>query len=133
MSILSIDVGMKHLAYCVLKNNDGDDNYIIQDWNVIDLCNQTKPPKCMNQTKKCTKDLESMISPRLVLINKEFFLNPDKVFLLNIWKVLSFNDACIETISDFEISEERELIFLNFSEALTSLSKKITFIPKILA
>ena len=56
MSILSIDVGMKHLAYCVLKNNDGDDNYIIQDWNVIDLCNQTKPPKCMNQTKKCTKD-----------------------------------------------------------------------------
>ena len=58
MSILSIDVGMKHLAYCVLNNETGNDNYTIQDWGIIDLCNETKRPKCMNETKKkqCTKD-----------------------------------------------------------------------------
>ena len=36
MQIISIDVGMKNLAFCLveIKNND----YIIKDWDIIDLC-----------------------------------------------------------------------------------------------
>tara|TARA_Y100000389_G_C17454188_1_gene516916 strand:- start:1089 stop:1892 length:804 start_codon:yes stop_codon:yes gene_type:complete len=54
MSILSIDVGMKHLAYCVINQND--DDYEIQDWNIINLCSENEYPKCMESSKKkCNK------------------------------------------------------------------------------
>ena len=56
MSILSIDVGMKHLAYCVIKNSSKED-YEILDWNIINLCSDKTYPKCMGSTKKtCNKD-----------------------------------------------------------------------------
>tara|TARA_B100001057_G_scaffold491953_1_gene583298 strand:+ start:708 stop:1523 length:816 start_codon:yes stop_codon:yes gene_type:complete len=51
MTILSIDVGMKHLAYCVLEKGDDVKNYKIKDWNVIDLCNSVSTPKCMGKSK----------------------------------------------------------------------------------
>ena len=37
MNIISIDVGMKHLAYCIFEVHDSD--YKILDWGVEDLCN----------------------------------------------------------------------------------------------
>ena len=42
MKIISIDVGMKNLAYCLLdyKNN----NYNIDKWDIIDLCENNKTP-----------------------------------------------------------------------------------------
>ena len=38
MIILSIDVGMKYLAYC-LFSVDSDHSFSIKDWNIINLCN----------------------------------------------------------------------------------------------
>ena len=38
MNILSIDVGMRHLAYCIVCKEE--EKYTIRDWNVIDLCNE---------------------------------------------------------------------------------------------
>ncbi len=37
MKILSIDVGMRNCAYCLL-DKDISNNYIIQKWDIIDLC-----------------------------------------------------------------------------------------------
>lgn len=51
MTILSIDVGMKHLAYCVLDCKNAND-YAIMEWDIIDLCNQHVTPKCMGKSKK---------------------------------------------------------------------------------
>jgi hypothetical protein len=51
MTILSIDVGMKHLAYCVLEV-ENKETYKIKDWNVIDLCSSGSTPKCMGKSKK---------------------------------------------------------------------------------
>lgn len=50
MKILSIDVGMKCLAYCILDVTD-DLNYSIEKWGVMDLCEQ-KYVKCCGKTKK---------------------------------------------------------------------------------
>jgi len=49
MRIMSIDVGMRHLAYCILSK-DANDNYSICEWDVIDLCNKKANPCC--QTDK---------------------------------------------------------------------------------
>ena len=49
MNILSIDVGMKNLAYCILKVDNNE--YKIIDWDVINLCNDKKYI-CQFPTKK---------------------------------------------------------------------------------
>ena len=40
MKILSIDVGMKNLAYCLFNIQDNLE-YNIEKWDVIDLCKET--------------------------------------------------------------------------------------------
>ena len=46
MFILSIDVGMKHLACCLFTIQNKE--YLISKWCVIDLCNEEKH-KCKSQ------------------------------------------------------------------------------------
>ena len=36
MKILSIDVGIKNLAFCLLENFEN--TYFIKEWDVINLC-----------------------------------------------------------------------------------------------
>ena len=49
MKILSIDVGIKNLAYCLFDTNEH--KYIISDWNVTDLC-ENDSHKCLELNKK---------------------------------------------------------------------------------
>ena len=49
MKILSIDVGMKNLAYCLFNINDKL-TYDIEKWGVLDLCNDKKY-MCMGKKK----------------------------------------------------------------------------------
>jgi len=61
MNILSIDVGIKHLAYCILSIIDKKPNdtlFKIKCWNVVDLCNTKKYICVANQKngKKCTNN-----------------------------------------------------------------------------
>jgi hypothetical protein len=50
MKILSIDVGMKCLAYCSFSI-DETKKYAIKNWGVLDLCNEKKH-KCCGKTAK---------------------------------------------------------------------------------
>tara|TARA_B110000046_G_scaffold110193_1_gene117428 strand:+ start:896 stop:1711 length:816 start_codon:yes stop_codon:yes gene_type:complete len=49
MSILSIDVGMKNLAICVIDNKN--DNHKILAWEVVDLCSTQGNTLCTYQLK----------------------------------------------------------------------------------
>jgi hypothetical protein len=58
MKILSIDVGMKNLAYCYIEKNDtlhdtSNNSYSILDWNVVDLTDSDKYVcKCLKKNNK---------------------------------------------------------------------------------
>ncbi len=49
MKVLSIDVGIKNLAYILIEHHEGEDNYNIIEWDVLNLCNFV--PNCCNE--KC--------------------------------------------------------------------------------
>ena len=56
MKILSIDVGMRNLAFCLFSITN-DLNYKIEKWDILDLCND-KEHICMGIKKnkeKCDK------------------------------------------------------------------------------
>ena len=63
MKLVSIDVGMKNLAYCLMEINDdvvfqpNKINYTILDWNVINLTDSDKYIcKCLTKKQKeCNK------------------------------------------------------------------------------
>jgi len=55
MRILSIDVGIKNLAFCLFEI-DSSTNYRIKHWDVIDLCNNIQHICCgQTKDKKCIK------------------------------------------------------------------------------
>jgi len=51
MKLLSIDVGMKHLAYCLFSTGDAG-SYTIDKWGIIDLCNSEHQQQCSGIMKK---------------------------------------------------------------------------------
>ena len=56
MKILSIDIGIKNLAIAIIDHNNSSDKFTIDNWSVINLCNQI--PNCSSCTKpaKFTKN-----------------------------------------------------------------------------
>ena len=54
MKLLSIDVGMKNLAYCLL-DIDISNNYVIDEWGIINLCKDKQQYcNCNKKSGKCT-------------------------------------------------------------------------------
>lgn len=51
MKILSIDVGMKHLAFCLFSIKEAG-KFEIDLWDVVNLCSEENEKKCMGKTKK---------------------------------------------------------------------------------
>ena len=44
MKVLSIDIGIKNLAIAIIDHNNSSDEFTIDNWSVINLCNQI--PNC---------------------------------------------------------------------------------------
>jgi hypothetical protein len=60
MKIISIDVGIKNLAYCLLELDPTTTNVVsIVEWDVINLCGEK--PKCNTTIAACTKDAKYYI------------------------------------------------------------------------
>jgi len=56
MNLLSIDVGIKNLALCLIHINE-ENKISIKKWNVLNLCNEKKIScKCGKNAKYCYKD-----------------------------------------------------------------------------
>ena len=52
MKILSIDIGIKNLAYSILNHESGREKIIIEKWDIINLCNKIP---CCSSCKKPAK------------------------------------------------------------------------------
>ena len=46
MRIVSIDVGIKNLAYCIMESSPTDNSFNIIKWDVINLCGQEMNCNC---------------------------------------------------------------------------------------
>ena len=51
MRIISIDVGIKNLAYCILEQNVNDNIYNVIKWDVINLCGEVPLCNCSLKPK----------------------------------------------------------------------------------
>ena len=51
MKVLSIDIGIKNMAYIILEHNENNDNFDIVKWDIINLCNII--PNCSNIKCSC--------------------------------------------------------------------------------
>jgi len=101
MKLLSIDVGIKNLAFCLLDIKDKDDFKIIK-WNVVDLCG-TKNHKChLNQKsgKKCTNSAKftkkGIYYCKKHAKNVGFKIPPPELYIKNIkkHKVSKLKEIC---------------------------------------
>ncbi len=95
MRVLSFDVGIKNLAYCVIEWNDSNDDLKIHKWNIINVveskantdnvCNNCISPDCKGKIKsyiqlndvkyhfcsKHLKDKDSLLEPILSSYNED--------------------------------------------------------------
>jgi len=79
MKILSFDVGIKNLAYCILSVEDND--FKILEWDVLNIIDNKKKVKEFS-----LKEIGSL------LINKL----DDNINLININKVIIENQPCMK-------------------------------------
>jgi len=116
--ILSIDVGMKNLAYCLFSIKDND--YKVIDWDVIDLCKQTKKI-CMGKNKKggcCKKNSKYFKNNNYyckIHAKKGNFKIPTKEYNLKIIKKLKINDMKT-TANNYDLSYNKKFKKKNFLE-----------------
>ena len=91
MRILSIDVGIKHLAFC-LFNYQNHDDYNIEKWDVINLCNDKIYYCCGQKSKKkpCTRapryTKKNTYYCKIHAKNKEFKIPPKTLYKSSLLK-----------------------------------------------
>jgi len=89
MKILSIDVGIKNLAFCLFEKETDSDNFKVLKWDTINISENNETPKCMFLDKN-------------ILCNKEAkFKKDDKCFCLKHSKKQQYQIPTSEHTSAF--------------------------------
>ena len=79
MRIISIDVGIKNLAYCIMEKNGDDDDackFNIIQWDVINLCGEDCMCNCLN--KKTIK--KKVVTDKIICNKKAIFVKDNNYF-----------------------------------------------------
>ena len=100
MNILSIDVGMKYLGFCLFNIKDG--KFSITKWDTINLCNEINLYTCPDEVAVC--NLASICLPKF--INRETLLF-DFEKLRNVVKVVTKNLNKVIDVNYYPIPEAR--------------------------
>ena len=75
MKILSFDVGIKNLAFCLLNDKD----YIIEDWGILNISVESSCQHCNNKTgKQCDKTAKFVTQDNLCLCSSHKLLKSYK-------------------------------------------------------
>ena len=77
--IMSFDVGIKNLAYCIFEVYDSEKPFQITDWNVLNLMEKEEPSvlcSCRSKKEKeKEKEKEKTKKPKKVVVLENFFLD----------------------------------------------------------
>ena len=126
MRILSIDVGMKHLAFCVfaIKNTK---HYTVEKWDVINLCtNGKETKKCMGVTKKsipCNK------APRFYKDNEYYC----KIHAKNKALLIPTNNLKEKKIKKLKVGQLRKMVQQYNIDIAKKKPLKIDYVDAILS
>jgi hypothetical protein len=104
MKILSIDVGIKNLALCLIEKKG--ESYSIYDWCVINLCNENKYVCDHCKKKACLYKTNCESGPEYyckIHAKKSNFKIPTSEDNLNKIKKLKINDLC-QKASEYNIT-----------------------------
>ena len=138
--VLSFDVGIKNLAYCILDYNISDKEYKITGWGIINLSDEVAPDKCSqfivnkkDKTEKvCGKKASFIINDKkspeppihYCKVHRNRFIkeNPDKVKCISEIKkkkkvkkpLLELNITMVEKMNEIpELLEVDEVLIEN--------------------
>lgn len=112
MKILSIDVGIKNLAYCLFDVFDKE--FIIKDWNIVNLCGEKHKCNCKIKNEICNKNAKYTINDNYycaIHAKKTEYLIPCHEILnykkLNSKQLLDFCSK--HKISNYELNKNKIL------------------------
>jgi hypothetical protein len=91
MRIVSFDVGIKNLAYCIMESSPIDNSFNIIKWDVINLCGQEMNCNCpmvekvenVEKVKKIKKDIKKTVVVDININKKEIQCNKKAVYSKN--------------------------------------------------
>ena len=104
MNIISFDVGIKNLAFCVLNLND--DIFTIKQWDIVNLCEEKQ--LCLENVnnKQCHKEATFFKNTdcycKIHARNKNYIIPPKELTIKNL-KKLKINDL-IELANKYELN-----------------------------
>jgi len=130
MKILSFDVGIKNLAFCLIdiSNNDKSNNYDICNWDIVNLCGEVPTCNYINKNKCCSnkaKFYKEGINVCKVHTKYFKYLIPSKV-ILNGSLIKKINKASINSLKEISLQ-----LNLDIPEILFTLSNKSEIINKL--
>ena len=106
MFVLSFDVGIKHLAYILIKVEENSDNYTIEKWDILDLC-KTVVQKCFSCSKNASFVKENRYYCRIHAKKHPTFVLPCHVIKAN--KLQKRNIQELKQLAkEFHISPKKE-------------------------
>ena len=137
MRLISFDVGIKNMAYCIL---DISQNVVLREWNVLDLCNTAPIPKCnhtLKNGKTCNNNAKYVKSnvyncEKHAKISKDYEI-PKKEYTIQSLKKIkmeTLRERCVTVNIGFENKKKEELLKLlddyykNKCWELVNLNKK---------
>jgi hypothetical protein len=122
MRLISFDVGIKNMAYCIIDNSEN--NYTIVDWNIIDCssrinsetpsleCNELLKNKCKCKSKAKYFKNDIFVCEKHAKLSKKYFIGTkehEKSFL-NKKKINEIQELFINTIGVQEKKNKNEMI-----------------------
>jgi len=119
MKIISIDVGIKNLAYCLMENIDNKLN--ILDWKILNLLNNEYKCICnLKDNNKCNKNAK-------YYINEEYYCkvhSKKTSYLIENKEILNYKKLKINELIEF--CKKYEIDYSN-NETKSEIYKKIEF------
>jgi len=147
MRIVSIDVGIKNLAYCIMENSTINNNNIVDNklfkiikWDVINLCGKEMNCNCLiiDKVKKCKKNIIIKKESVKKICNKKAVYSKDLNYYCKTHVktqsdyIIPTTKLCNKRFKTMKLVELQELC-LNYNITYPLGSKKEVIVSSVIA